>query len=202
MGSFPGCPRRADRTQQADLDSSGWPRASMGARRSRTNADDRLPLDPLGLDPLGHRRGSRRCRGSSIVVRHAPAGRSHAVGHARTRQRSRPPGRRRAAPRPARRWTPVFLRLESGLRTASRCRRRGHRKPDRPRRWADLVSWAVLLGYAPRGAGLTLTTQSRSDKPHRVPPVRQVQLDDRCGPQCRRRRHGWSCATAATFMSY
>ena len=34
------------------------------------------------------------------------------------------PGRRRAAPRAARRWTPVFLRLESGLRTASRCRRR------------------------------------------------------------------------------
>jgi hypothetical protein len=69
-------------------------------------------------------------------------------------------------------------------------------------RWADLVSRAVLLGYAPRGASLTLTTQSRSDKPHRVPPVRQVQLDDRCGPQCRRRRDGWSCATAATFMSY
>jgi hypothetical protein len=43
-------------------------------------------------------------------------------------------------------------------------------------RWADLVSRAVLLGYAPRGASLTLTTQSRSDKPHRVPPVRQVQL--------------------------
>src|SRR5215471_9167575 len=46
MGSFPGCPRRADRTQPADLDSSGWPRASMGACRSRTNADDRLPVDP------------------------------------------------------------------------------------------------------------------------------------------------------------
>src|SRR5215472_1266746 len=26
---------------------------SMGAYRSRTNADDRLPRDPLGLDPLG-----------------------------------------------------------------------------------------------------------------------------------------------------
>src|ERR1700747_3693421 len=51
----------------------------------------------------------------------APAGRSHSVGHDRTRQRSLPPGRRRAAPRSARRWTPVFLRLESGLRTASRC---------------------------------------------------------------------------------
>src|SRR5215470_6335183 len=48
MGSFPDCPRRADRTQPANLDSSGWPRASMGACRSRTNADDRLPLDPLG----------------------------------------------------------------------------------------------------------------------------------------------------------
>jgi hypothetical protein len=69
-------------------------------------------------------------------------------------------------------------------------------------RWADVVSRAVLVGYAPRGASLTLTTQSRSDKPHRVPPVRQVQLDDHCGPQCRLRRDGWSCATAATFMSY
>ena len=57
MGSFPGCPRRADRTQPADLDSSGWPRASMGACRSRTNADDRLPLDPLGIDPLGRVEG-------------------------------------------------------------------------------------------------------------------------------------------------
>jgi hypothetical protein len=57
-------------------------------------------------------------------------------------------------------------------------------------RWADLVSRAVLSGYAPRGASLTLTTQSRSDKPHRVPPVRQVQLDDRCVPQCRRQRDG------------
>src|SRR5215468_10521336 len=40
MGSFPGCPRRADRTQPADLDSAGRPRASMGACRSRTNADE------------------------------------------------------------------------------------------------------------------------------------------------------------------
>src|SRR5262245_35628754 len=32
----------------ADLDSAGRPRASMGAYRSRTNADDRLPADPLG----------------------------------------------------------------------------------------------------------------------------------------------------------
>src|SRR5215471_8829893 len=38
----------ADRTQPADLDGSGRPRASMGACRSRTNADDRLPADPLG----------------------------------------------------------------------------------------------------------------------------------------------------------
>src|SRR6202035_3225103 len=37
-----------DRTQPADLDSAGRPRASMGACRSRTNADDRLPADPLG----------------------------------------------------------------------------------------------------------------------------------------------------------
>src|SRR6516225_6135423 len=32
----------------ADLDSAGRPRASMGAYRSRTNADDRLPLASLG----------------------------------------------------------------------------------------------------------------------------------------------------------
>src|SRR6185295_11319490 len=32
----------------ADLDSAGLPRASMGACRSRTNADDRLPLASLG----------------------------------------------------------------------------------------------------------------------------------------------------------
>src|SRR6266849_3950422 len=38
----------ADRTQPADLESAGRPRASMGACRSRTNADDRLPVDPLG----------------------------------------------------------------------------------------------------------------------------------------------------------
>src|SRR5215472_8215808 len=30
---------------------------SMGAYRSRTNADDRLPRDPLGLDPLGRVQG-------------------------------------------------------------------------------------------------------------------------------------------------
>src|SRR5262245_51042281 len=39
---------RGRRTQPADLDSAGGPRASMGACRSRTNADDRLPLASLG----------------------------------------------------------------------------------------------------------------------------------------------------------
>jgi hypothetical protein len=38
----------ADRTRPADLDSAGRLRGSMGACRSRTNADDRLPADPLG----------------------------------------------------------------------------------------------------------------------------------------------------------
>src|SRR5690348_1196543 len=38
----------ADRTQPADLDRAGRPRAPMGACRSRMNADDRLPADPLG----------------------------------------------------------------------------------------------------------------------------------------------------------
>src|SRR5215470_12912114 len=42
-------PGGSDRTQPADLDSAGRPRASIGACRSRTNADDRLPVDPLGL---------------------------------------------------------------------------------------------------------------------------------------------------------
>ena len=38
----------ADRKQPADLDSAGRLRAPMGACRSRTNADDRLPLASLG----------------------------------------------------------------------------------------------------------------------------------------------------------
>src|SRR5262252_6139643 len=38
----------ADRTQPADLDSAGRPPASMGAGRSRTNADDCLPVASLG----------------------------------------------------------------------------------------------------------------------------------------------------------
>src|SRR6516164_725914 len=38
---------RGHRAQPADLDSAGRPRASMGACCSRTNADDRLPADPL-----------------------------------------------------------------------------------------------------------------------------------------------------------
>src|SRR5262244_553414 len=38
-----------ERTRPGDLDSAGRPRASIGACRSRTNADDRLPVDPLGL---------------------------------------------------------------------------------------------------------------------------------------------------------
>src|SRR6516162_5058237 len=38
----------ADRMQLADLDSAGRLRASMGACRSRTNAEDRLPLASLG----------------------------------------------------------------------------------------------------------------------------------------------------------
>src|SRR5438270_3273134 len=37
-----------DRTQPADLDSAGRPRASMDACRSRTNANDRLPRASLG----------------------------------------------------------------------------------------------------------------------------------------------------------
>src|SRR5215831_16559558 len=38
----------ADRTPPDDLDSAGRPRASMGACRSRTNADDCLPVASLG----------------------------------------------------------------------------------------------------------------------------------------------------------
>jgi hypothetical protein len=41
-------PGASDRTQPADLDSAGRPRASIGACRSRTSANDRLPADPLG----------------------------------------------------------------------------------------------------------------------------------------------------------
>src|SRR5258708_27700823 len=41
---------RGRRTEPADLASAGRPRASMGACRSRTNADDRLP--PASLGPV------------------------------------------------------------------------------------------------------------------------------------------------------
>src|SRR5262249_42628246 len=41
-------PGGSDRTQPADLDSAGRPRASIGACRSRTNADDCLPPASLG----------------------------------------------------------------------------------------------------------------------------------------------------------
>src|SRR5258706_1144613 len=41
-------PGASDRTKPADLDSAGRPRASIGACRSRTSANDRLPADPLG----------------------------------------------------------------------------------------------------------------------------------------------------------
>jgi non-specific serine/threonine protein kinase len=50
--------------------------------------------------------------------------RSHSVGRDRTREQSRSSGHRQAVPRSGRRWSPAFLRLGSGLRTASRCRRR------------------------------------------------------------------------------
>jgi hypothetical protein len=57
MGVSQVAPGASDRTKPADLDSAGWPRASIGACRSRTNADDRLPLESLG----------RVQRGDSIV---------------------------------------------------------------------------------------------------------------------------------------
>src|SRR5260221_14238291 len=41
-------PGGSDRTQLAELDSAGRPRASTGACRSRTNADDCLPPASLG----------------------------------------------------------------------------------------------------------------------------------------------------------
>src|SRR5437879_1716082 len=41
-------PGASDGTQPADLDSAGRPRASIGACRSRTNADDCLPPASLG----------------------------------------------------------------------------------------------------------------------------------------------------------
>src|SRR3954465_5006455 len=44
---------RADRTQPADLNSAGRLRAPMWACRSRTNADDRLPLDARGRVECG-----------------------------------------------------------------------------------------------------------------------------------------------------
>src|SRR5690349_19699262 len=41
-------PGVSDGTQPADLDGAGRPRESIGACRSRTNADDRLPRASLG----------------------------------------------------------------------------------------------------------------------------------------------------------
>jgi hypothetical protein len=49
----PSCSRR--RTQPADLVSAGRLRPSIGVRRSRANADDRLPLASLGRVQGGDR---------------------------------------------------------------------------------------------------------------------------------------------------
>src|SRR5215467_4991067 len=104
MGSFPGCPRRADRTQPANLDSSGWPRASMGACRSRTNADDRLPLDPLGRVEGGggivEGRDVADVRLQSSVSR--PLDDLTQLGTIGLDNEVDSPSRRRAAPRPTR----------------------------------------------------------------------------------------------------
>jgi hypothetical protein len=110
------------RTQPADLHSAGRPRASKGACRSRTNANDRLPRASLGRVEGGDgivegRDGADVPPQSSVphplddLTQLGTIGLDNEVD-------------RRAALRLARRWTPVFLRLESGLRTASRCRRR------------------------------------------------------------------------------
>src|SRR5215470_2530489 len=61
----------ADRTPPADLDSAGRPRASMGACRSRTNADDCLPVASLGRveggDSVVERRDDADVRPQSSV---------------------------------------------------------------------------------------------------------------------------------------
>jgi hypothetical protein len=45
--------RKTERTQPADLDSAGRPHGSMGACRSRTNADNCFPLGSLGRVECG-----------------------------------------------------------------------------------------------------------------------------------------------------
>lgn len=77
----------------------------------------------------------------------------------RTRQRSRPPGCRAV-----RRRSPAFLRLEQDPRTASRCRRRRHRKPCRRRRRLPASRSQGLRTPARRNrARLTVDSASGTD---------------------------------------
>src|SRR5215813_13722712 len=98
--------------------------ALMGACRSRTNADDRLPADPLGR--IEGRDGIvEGCDVADVrpqpSVTHPPDDLTQlgTIGHDNEVDRQAV-----GVPRSGRRWSPAFLRLESGLRTASRCRRR------------------------------------------------------------------------------
>src|SRR5262249_28369081 len=66
MDSFPGYLGGADRTQPTDLDGAGRPRASMGACRSRTNADERpFRRTAIALNMFNvFQAGSIPCRGT------------------------------------------------------------------------------------------------------------------------------------------
>ena len=98
----------------------------MGACRSRTNADDLFPL----IRSVVLKAATALQRVAMLPVFRPQSSVTHplddltrlgAIGHENKVDRRAVAG---AAPRLARRWSPVFLRIESGLRTAARCRRR------------------------------------------------------------------------------
>jgi hypothetical protein len=97
----------------------------MGAARSRQDADDRLPVDPPGRIEGGDGAVERR---NLADVRPQPSvpdplddlTQLRAIGQDNKVDRQPSAGRASVG----RRWSPVFLRPGSRLRTVSRCRRR------------------------------------------------------------------------------
>ena len=98
----------------------------MGTSTRRTNVDDRLPRAALGCVEGGN--GIVEGRDVAYVRPQLsvpdPLDDLTQLGTIGFYNEVNCSGRRRAVPRSARRWTPAFLRLEPGARTASRFRRR------------------------------------------------------------------------------
>src|SRR5437868_10439148 len=90
---------------------------------SRTNADDRLPADPLGrvegCNGIVEGRDVADVRPQPSVPH--PLNDLTQLGTIGQDNEVDRQAVSRAAPRAGRRWSPVFLRLESRLRTASGC---------------------------------------------------------------------------------